>query len=311
MDRLRTLAETRGFFTRTDALQDGHDDRDIQRALRIRLWTRIRVGTYTFSDLWPDGPQQQHLIAARSVAHRLGHRVALSHTSAALVHDLTVWDADLTDVHTTRLDGGAGRRESGIWHHEGFLLDEDLVEIDGMLVVRPVRAAVETGMLVGGEQALVVLDSLLHHGHEHAELAATFELLNRWPQAQHLQVPVRMADGRAESAGESRTRYLCHVAGLPAPDLQLEVRDSQGHLVGTCDFGWEEHRLLGEFDGKVKYGRLLRPGEEPGDAVFREKKREDALREVTRWSMVRITWSELYRPAETAARIRRLMRRAA
>lgn len=74
---------------------------------------------------------------------------------------------------------------------------------------------------------------------------------------------------------------------------------------------WREQRLLGEFDGKVKYGRLLRSGEEPGDAVFREKRREDRLRELTGFSMVRITWGDLYRPAETAARIRGLMHRAA
>jgi len=61
----------------------------------------------------------------------------------------------------------------------------------------------------------------------------------------------------------------------------------------------------------VKYGRLLMPGEEPGDAVFREKRREDNLRRLTDFSMIRLTWADLYRGAETAARIRGLMRRAA
>jgi hypothetical protein len=89
------------------------------------------------------------------------------------------------------------------------------------------------------------------------------------------------------------------------------VYDERGVLVGVTDMVWEEHRLLGEFDGRVKYGRLLRPGEEPGDAVFREKRREDELRRLTDFSMVRLTWADLYRGAETAARIRRLMLRAA
>jgi hypothetical protein len=79
----------------------------------------------------------------------------------------------------------------------------------------------------------------------------------------------------------------------------------------VTDFAWPEHRLLGEFDGRVKYGRLLRPGEEPGDAVFREKRREDLLRRVTGWSMIRITWEDLYHPARTAAAVRQLMGRAA
>ncbi len=36
---------------------------------------------------------------------------------------------------------------------------------------------------------------------------------------------------------------------------------------------------MGEFDGRIKYGRLLRPGQEAGDAVFEEKRREDAIRD--------------------------------
>src|SRR3712207_8138753 len=32
------------------------------------------------------------------------------------------------------------------------------------------------------------------------------------------------------------------------------------------------------FRSKVKYGRLLKPGQDPGDAVFEEKRREDAMR---------------------------------
>ena len=62
--------------------------------------------------------------------------------------------------------------------------------------------------------------------------------------------------------------------------------------------------MLGEFDGKVKYGRYLRPDESPGDAVFREKQREDAIREATGWSMIRLVWADLHQPRATGARIR-------
>ena len=96
---------------------------------------------------------------------------------------------------------------------------------------------------------------------------------------------------------------------LPEPQLQVEVIDElTGVLLGTTDFGWPEHRLLGEFDGKIKYGRLLKPGQSPGDVVFNEKRREDRIRESTGWSMIRFVWDDIvYQEARTVERLRRAL----
>lgn len=312
MDELRILAEARGFFTRQDAFAAGHDDRSIARTRSTQLWVRIRNGYYTFSDLWASADdQERHRVTARAVMHKLEHRVVLSHVSAALEHRLLVWDVDLSLVHVTRLDGGPGRIEAGVHYHEGFCADDDVVEVDGMLVVKPARAALETCIGASTEHALVVLDSLLHQGTPREALEAQHGLMRHWPGMQHVQIAVPMADGRAESVGETRVRWLGRKHHLPAPDLQCRILDHRGVLIGITDFGWTEHGLLGEFDGKVKYGRLLREGEEPEDAVFREKVREDAIREASGCAMVRIIWRDLYRDHETAERIRRLLRRRA
>ncbi len=313
VDALRDIAETTGFFSRQQAFLHGHDDKSIRRALKVRLWTRVRPGAYTFPDLWQTASDvARHRARAHAVARKLGGRVALSHVSGALEHGLSMWNADLSKVHVTRLDGGAGRDESGVVHHEGFVLPSaDVVELDGIPVLRPARCALETAGALDTEAATVVLDSVLHLGACSPEDLDEASLLMRsWPGMQHVQIAVRLADGRSESVGESRTRYLCHSQGLPAPVLQHEVYDDRGCLAGTSDFGWPDHRLLGEFDGRIKYGRLLREGQQPGDAVYDEKVREDRLRELTGWSMVRVVWSDLSRPAHTAARIRRLMRSA-
>lgn len=245
------------------------------------------------------------------MAHRLGGRVALSHVSAAAMHGLALWDVDLSQVHVTRLDGAAGRAEAGVRYHQGGCLASDLVEVDGVPCVSRARAAVEVSLLCSVESAVVTLDSALRRECTLEELAARTALMHQWPGARRLNVALRLADGRAESVGESRTRYLCYLYNLPAPELQFEVYDDHGNLAGIADFAWPDHQLLGEFDGRVKYGRLLRPGEEAQDAVFREKRREDRLRELTQWSMVRLTWGDLHSGAATAERIRRLLRRAA
>ncbi|MGN6574580.1 MAG: hypothetical protein ACTHKG_02730 [Nocardioides sp.] len=307
MDRLRALAEAQGFFSRTDALAAGHDDNAIRAALRLRLWVHVRRGAYTFPDLVPPDPGGQHLVRAHAVARRLGHAVALSHVSAAIEHGLDIWNIDLTNVHVTRLDGRSGRTEAGVVHHEGFCVDDDVIEKDGVLVMRPARAAVEACTLGSAESGVVLLDSLLRNGCPRDELEAAFLLLKQWPDTRGLQIVVRFADGASGSAGEALARWLCYGQGLPAPILQFEVRDASGELIGISDFAWPAHQLLGEFDGRIKYGRLLRDGETPGDAVFREKCREDAMREQTGWRMVRLVWADLAQPAATAARIRRML----
>ncbi|HET9117119.1 MAG TPA: hypothetical protein VFN75_03425, partial [Pseudonocardiaceae bacterium] len=68
-----------------------------------------------------------------------------------------------------------------------------------------------------------------------------------------------------------------------------------------------QQRTVGEFDGKSKYGRLLRPGQDPAEVVYAEKLREDAIRAQT-WEVVRWTWADLRDFTPTAARIRERLR---
>jgi hypothetical protein len=99
------------------------------------------------------------------------------------------------------------------------------------------------------------------------------------------------------------------VAGLPTPELQFDVRDAGGMLIGRSDFAWHGGRLPGEFDGKVKYEKFLRPGESAGDAVFREKQREEAFR-ATGARVVRWVWADVDQPARLAAHIRAALQAA-
>ena len=81
---------------------------------------------------------------------------------------------------------------------------------------------------------------------------------------------------------------------LPAPELQAEIRDGRGRLVGRVDFLFREQRVVVEFDGRVKY-----EGADGRDALFREKRRVDALRSMG-FKVVRLTWRDLDDPASVA-----------
>ena len=70
---------------------------------------------------------------------------------------------------------------------------------------------------------------------------------------------VELLDLRSESAGESMSRVRLIEEGLPRPELQYEIFGPGGGLLARVDFYWDEHKTVGEFDGKIKYGRLLKP----------------------------------------------------
>ena len=303
-DPLRTIAALRGVFLRREALAMGCDDQQLSVAVRAGVLKRVRHGCYCFSDQWPDRPEDQHVILAKAVARVTPGPIAFSHTTSLILQGVATWGVDLSFVHVTRLDRGTGRRQAGVVHHVGEIAEPDLVEVGGLLATHAARAVLEAGSVLDIERGLVVADSAIHKKLcTEDDVLRLFSDINHWPGSRRLQLVVRMIDGQRESPGESRCAYLFWVHGLPKPIYQWEVTDEHGFLAGIVDFGWPEHGVLGEFDGKVKYGRLLKPGQSASDIVFAEKQREDRLREITGFTVRRFVWDDLSRPVITAQRL--------
>jgi hypothetical protein len=297
----------RGYLTRGDILDCGYTDRDIRAAVREGILERLRHGVYAYTaHVASLSPDERHLLVARSVLDKLGSDVALSHQSACGAHEIATWDVDLSSIHITRLDGAAGRREHGIVHHVGQAVrDEDIVEVDGLLVVRPARAAFEVSTLVSVESGIVTLDSVQNLGlASRDDLEEQASQLWNWQGARTARYALSLSDGRAQSPGESRSRYLFRLEGLPTPELQHPVHDEDGRLIGYTDFAWPEHRHLGEFDGLKKYGGIADDRRSPQEVVIAEKNREDRMRRRL-WGMSRWVWADLDRRVrrETARRV--------
>lgn len=258
-------------------------------------------------------PEQKHIVLAQSVADRLGPGVAISHQSACAIHGIAMYGHDLSKVHVTRLDGSAGRTEHGIVHHVGQIVSDDEVqEVDGLLIVKPSRAVFEAATVGTVESAIVVMDSALHLGTVTREqLIETIDRRAAWQGARGARYALSLADERAESPGESRSRFLFRREGLPIPELQVPVYDDAGRLIGFSDFGWLEYHHLGEFDGLRKYGGIPGDPRTPQQIVIAEKNREDRMRSqglgMSRW-----IWVEINPPraADTARRVGAEMERS-
>jgi hypothetical protein len=312
MDVLRLICEQDGFFTRAMAREVGYDDKAMASMIRQGVWRRFRRGHYSFTDIWATlDDVERHRVRSRAVLHALGDAVALSHVSGLVAHRVDTWEVDLSRVHVTRLDGGAGRVEGDVVHHVGVCTDAEVVGVDGLRTLRPVRCSIETGSMTSAEAALVLFNSMLHRDLAAPEdLYRQFAAMSAWPGVRRLHVPIRLADPRVESVGESRGLWAFWSLRLPRPEIQFPVHDADGVLRGTCDWAWPDEEVLGEFDGRLKYGRLLEPGQDPGAVVFAEKQREDDLRELTGWRMLRLVWSDYDRPRTIKARAERLFRRS-
>jgi hypothetical protein len=307
---LEVICAENGVFLRREAEALGYHDHAIARAIRSGEWIRVRRGAYTLRHLVRDlGLAGRYDLLCRAAVRQAQTTVALSHTSSLGQWTSPLWEASLTDVHLTRPDGKSGRREAGICQHRGRLIDGDLVEHNGLLMTSATRAALEYTTLADVEHCLVEFDFLLHHELVTMEgLRERYDSMIRWPNTLTTALVLRLADGRSESVGETRIRYLCWAMGLPAPEVNYPILDERGREVARVDLAWPELGVFLEFDGKVKYEGLLREGERASDVVVREKKREDMICRLTGWRCIRVVWADLYTPEQTAARIRRMFR---
>ncbi|MGZ8821426.1 MAG: type IV toxin-antitoxin system AbiEi family antitoxin domain-containing protein [Aeromicrobium sp.] len=283
-----------GYFSRGQAIDCGYRDRDLKAAVGAGLIVRLRHGIYAFGDLYGHLDEAaRHLVVANAIADKLGHHVALSHTSACVSWGLDVYDVDLRSVHVTRLDGAHGRREAGVAYHVGAVGDGDVREVQGRLVMEPSRAVIEAATMSSIESSMVTASSALRCNLvAKAQLEETSRNLAKWQGGRKAGIAVRLSDGLCESVGEVRSLHLCWREGLPRPQSQFKVVDASGSVVARTDFAWLDHRHLGEFDGMVKYGRLNKYQTEPGRAITDEKIREDLAR-APGFGMSRWTWPEL------------------
>lgn len=289
-----------GLIWRDDALAAGISDVQIAKAIRDEAITVVGRGGYVPTSVLPADPgdayrerYRQRSLAAAVALERSGHDDrAVSHQSAAALLGLGLLLPDRTAVHITNGRSAGGNTYPKKVVHTGGLPEADLTVVDGLRVTNLARTAVDIALsLTDCAQILAVFDSGLRMGVSRAELTDRLAAPRRGvARARHV---LAFANGLSANPGESWGRAQMIEAGLPIPILQSEYDLGDGHTA-LCDYDWDG-QVVGEFDGFGKYLREeLRPGEDPGEVVVREKLREDRLRDrglgVVRWG-----WRQLRR----------------
>ncbi|MCO4275497.1 type IV toxin-antitoxin system AbiEi family antitoxin domain-containing protein [Pseudarthrobacter sp. HLT3-5] len=281
---------------RTGELQEsGLNARKVSALVRAGDLVRLRRGCYIRGSTWAAQKpwvRSRQLIAAHAhgTLTTSGGGFVYSHTSAARLHRLYLWDVD-DYVHITQ-ESAPSRTSHGrdVVTHTRSLQTADIVFVDGMPCTSLERTVVDCCLMLTYRQALVLIDHALRMGADLEKIRRMSASLAGRNGVRTLRRAIENADARSESPGETLTRELIHRLCIEPPELQVVAWSADG-----------QYRL--DFDGRVKYFDY-----EPTDEViYKERQREKALTEEG-WTFIRIKWQDLFQEHEFKMRVLRALR---
>ena len=276
---LRARAERRfGLFTTAEALLAGYGPSEIRSLCATGRWVRLRRGILISAPDLAVGEERgrRYAMDCLAVLLGLGRRTAVvSHGSAARLWHLPV---PRPGDPTIRLTDTEQWRRGRDWRMVCAPLQPSERWRTGPLrLTSAARTLVDCAREWPLTDAVIAMDAALLAGRTTPdELRSAAAAVRHWPGAPRAVRAVALADGRAESPLESRGRLRIVGAGLPAPELQVEIRTA-GRLVGVVDAWFDGAAVAVEFDGRVKYTDPWRD-RTPERVLWEEKRREDELR---------------------------------
>lgn len=284
----------------------------VSARVRAGDWTQVRPGAYMDAAALvdaaasagvaePTDPARRRMLAlARIVALReqLSLPYSLSHQSAALLWGLPLLHVP-AQTHVIQRSKPTRRGASDIVRHVHRLPADQRTVHRGHPTTTLERTIVDCCLSLSPLAGLVVADAGLHIGADRARCLEIVTALTGHRGSAAARALLDLADGGAESPGETATRFTLLRAGLPVPQTQVPVETRFGTY--WADLGWPEWELLAEYDGRAKYGSATAPA----GGVIAEKRRQAALEEAG-WRVIRLLKEDLRDPDALVRRIARL-----
>lgn len=290
----------------SDLVRQGMSPDQIQKLKRQGTYSAVQHGAVVEGPLEKDLRRRQIELIEATIPALSETPGVLTHTSAVALLGLPMTNRGVQQVWLNRPRGSSTHRRPQIITRACALEPDEVVHAGPYLVTSPERTAVDMAREFDFPTAVMIADAVLRRSGS-AELMQ--ELIGRAPKRRGNVMALTVAafaDARSESPGESLMRAQFNRQQCPAPDLQVGIYTPLGHFVARCDFGWRKQRVVGEYDGPQKYGRLLKPGQTVSDVVVLEKEREANIRDQG-WEVIRFCLADLRNPGAAAARLTRLL----
>lgn len=258
------------------------------RQLDGPAWRRLFRDVYISADVAVD-----HLTLCKAAALLLPAGAALSHRSAAMLHNTNILALG-QPVEATATAGV--RSQPGLRIARSCLDPAEVWRRGGLPVTSPMRTAFDLARNPDLTAAVVGLDALLFRRAVTVDaLRAYLDTRARWTGVRAASAALDLARTDVESPMETRLRLAIVFAGLPEPVVQHDVLNSRGQFVARLDLAYPKKRVGLEYDGDHHRER---------DTFRHDAVRLNRLR-LLEWTVLRFTADDvIHNPDRMLAQIR-------
>ena len=226
---------------------------------------------------------------ARAYYPRMPPTQVFSHVTAAILHGMPLpfrWQAD-RQLHVSGPSGHRAPQVRGIIGHE-YALTLDTIEFCRELpVTTPLQTWIHLGTTLNRLERVIVADFLCGGRTPPCTpdgLRLTAAGLHGQRGCRGLREAAALARARVDSPKETKTRLLLVDAGLPEPEVNVEIADAAGRFLARVDLAWPAFRVCVEYEGD---------GHRTSQRQFRlDITRRESLEDVG-WRVVRATQDDL------------------
>ncbi|WP_265444488.1 hypothetical protein [Flexivirga meconopsidis] len=221
----------------------------------------------------------------------------VSHQTAAKLLGAAVADSAVIHLGTT------AKHQSivpGVHVHR-FSTRPNLTTAAGLAVTAPAHTFVDLARVLDLVDAVALGDSLVHRGLTTPSQLTLLARARQGPGARAVRTAASYVRVGAQSPRESRLRMLPVLAGLPEPELQIEVIDRSGRR-RFLDMGYRKWRVGIEYDGRH---HVERAEQWEADILRREDVESES------WHLISVTGRQLdAQPGQVLSRIVTAVQRA-
>lgn len=229
---------------------------------------------------------------------------AFSHSTSAelLGLPLPLWLRRQPGIHVSARAPAREPRVIGVTGHlvEGASLD--FVTIDGLRVTHPLETWRTLSTVLSVDELIIMGDALVRRKNPFATLEQLHDAVaaHRGRRGyRKLIVAAGFVRARTDSPPETSIRLCIVRAGLPEPEVNLDVFNRFGVRIAIGDLGYRKYRVLIEYDGEYHFADNVQ--------MFKDVDRIDGVMEEG-WRVIRLNKTHLRRPEIVVSKVEAALR---